>query len=57
MFDNDERFRSVIRLHLAFFALSMLIASSLLSTAPAQACTCAAPGYSRAGPQAVDGGF
>jgi hypothetical protein len=43
MFDNGERFLSVIRLRLALFALIALIASALSSTEPAQACTCAAP--------------
>jgi hypothetical protein len=43
MFDNGERFLSVIRLRLVLFALIALIASALSSTEPAQACTCAAP--------------
>ena len=43
MFDNGERFLSVIRLRLALFALIALIASALSSTEAAQACTCAAP--------------
>ena len=43
MFDNGERVFTVTRLRLAFFALFALIASSLLSTGPAQGCTCAAP--------------
>jgi hypothetical protein len=43
MFDNGEKALTVIRLRLAFFALLSLIAGSLISTGPAQACTCAAP--------------
>jgi hypothetical protein len=43
MFDNGEKALTVIRLSLAFFALLSLLAGSLLSTGPAQACTCAAP--------------
>jgi hypothetical protein len=43
MFDNGEKPLTVIRLRLAFFARLSLIAGSLISTGPAQACTCAAP--------------
>jgi hypothetical protein len=51
MFDNGERFLSVIRLRLAFFALFALIAGSLLSAEPAHACTCAAPATAAEGLQ------
>jgi hypothetical protein len=43
MFENGEKIFTAIRLRLAFFALLSLIAGSLLSAVPAQACTCAAP--------------
>jgi hypothetical protein len=43
MIDNGEKVLTAIRLRLASFALLSLIAGSLLSTGPAQACTCAAP--------------
>jgi hypothetical protein len=43
MLDNGEKILSMIRLRLAFFALLLLIAGSLLSADPAHACTCAAP--------------
>jgi len=43
MFDNNQKLLTAIRLRLVVFALLALIAGSLLSTVPAQACTCAAP--------------
>jgi hypothetical protein len=43
MFDNGQELLMAIRLRLVFFALLSLIAGSILSTMPAQACTCAAP--------------
>jgi hypothetical protein len=43
MFDNGETVLTSLRLRLTFFAFLSLIIGSLLSTGPAQACTCAAP--------------